>query len=170
MKRLSVYGIVMAVIIFLDQLTKVLIQQKFSLGESFPIINGIFNFTYVRNPGAAFGFMANAHEAIRKPLFLFIPIVACIWLFYLLWQGKNGPKILASAYTLILAGAIGNLIDRFRLGYVVDFLDFYWGHRHFPAFNIADSAITVAAFLLIIDFFLENKRRKQEGLTKKGPS
>ena len=161
MKPLWKYLVTICFLVIADQLTKGAVQSSFSLGEVKPIIDGFFNFTYVQNPGAAFGFLANAHENIRKPLFLFLPVVACVWISVLLWKTRTSNLILAWAYTLILAGAFGNLIDRFSMGYVVDFLDFYIGDQHFPAFNIADSAITVAAFLLIWDFILEFKRAKK---------
>lgn len=154
-------------LIILDQMTKAYIQQNFSLGETMSVIDGLFNITYVRNPGAAFGFLANAHSNIRKPLFLFLPVVACFWLVYLIWKERNVPNpLLSVAYSLILAGAIGNLWDRFTLDYVVDFLDFYMGTSHFPAFNVADSAITVAAGLLIIDFFKNIPAKKDESSEK----
>lgn len=142
-------------IILLDQFSKGAIQSNFSLGETMPIIDGFFNFTYVKNPGAAFGMGAGAHDSIRKPLFLWLPVFICLWLLYMIWKGKEGRPLLSIAFSLIFAGAVGNLIDRFSLDYVVDFLDFYIGTSHFPAFNVADSAISIAAMILIVDGFLE---------------
>jgi signal peptidase II len=162
MKKLWPYLVSIVFLIIIDQITKGAVQSSFTLGESKKIIDGFFNFTYVQNPGAAFGFLAHAHESIRKPLFLFIPVVACIWLVILLWKTKDTNIILSIAYALILAGAVGNLIDRFSLGYVVDFFDFYHGDWHFPAFNVADSCITVAAFLLIWDFIKEVRQKVGE--------
>jgi signal peptidase II len=159
MKKLWPYLVTISFLIIIDQITKGAVQANFNLGQSKKIIDGFFNFTYVQNPGAAFGFLANAHESIRKPLFLFIPVLACFWLVVLLWKTKDNNLILSAAYTLILAGAVGNLIDRFSLGYVVDFFDFYVGDWHFPAFNVADSCITVAAFLLIWDFICEIRNK-----------
>ncbi len=147
--------IIFFVLVVLDQITKMIVHHNFYLGESIPIIDGLFNLTYVRNQGAAFGFMAQAESSIRTFLFLLIPILACVWLLFLIWQTKDSNKVLTMAYTLILTGAIGNLIDRVRFGYVVDFLDFYFKGAHFPAFNIADSCITIAAILLIWDFFFQ---------------
>ena len=151
-------------LIVIDQVSKSVIQSRFFHGESIAVIKGFFSITYVRNPGAAFGFMANADDSLRKPLFLLIPIIACAWLFVLIWKARNKNTILFLSYGLILAGAVGNLIDRFVLGFVVDFLDFYLGDHHFPAFNVADSAITIAAFLLVYDFILELKRKKEDKL------
>jgi signal peptidase II len=145
-------------IIFSDQVTKAIVQQKFYLGESIPIIEHFFHFTYVRNPGAAFGMFGYAPDWIRIPLFLGVPVVACFWLLYLIWTTRNTNKLQCLAYSLIFSGAFGNLIDRFSMNYVVDFLDFFWGTYHFPAFNIADSAITIAAAILIFEtFFLQKK-------------
>jgi signal peptidase II len=164
MNRIWKLSLVMVAIILLDQFTKGAIQQSFYLGESIPIIEGIFNFTYVRNPGAAFGFGADGGVVFRLVLFKIVPVFACFWLLYLIWLERNKSLLLSSAYALIFAGAVGNLIDRFALNYVVDFLDFYIGRRHFPAFNVADSAISIAAGLLIIDFIRTIKQEREEKL------
>ena len=150
----------MSLIILVDQITKGIVQSKFFLGETVPVIEGFFNFTYVKNPGAAFGFLAGASLEIRQFMFLLLPVLACVWLVTLIWKTRHENFLLCLAYSLILAGAIGNLIDRFSMGYVVDFLDFYYGSNHFPAFNFADSSITIAAFLLIIDFINEIKNKR----------
>ena len=156
MNRIWKMSLLIVIIIIVDQLTKGAIQTSFQLGESKTIIDGFFNFTYVQNPGAAFGFMATASAPVRKVLFLFLPVLACIWLCWLIWTTRKTNFLLCLAYSLIFAGAVGNLIDRFSMGYVVDFLDFYLGSSHFPAFNVADSSITIAAFLLIIDLINES--------------
>lgn len=156
--RISILG---SFIIIADQVTKAVVQGSFGLGESVHVIPGLLNFTYVRNPGAAFGFLATAPESVRRPLFLLIPVLACVWLLYLIWQTRNNNTLLCFAYGLIFSGAIGNLIDRFTLGYVVDFVDFHLGSSHFPAFNVADSAISIAAGLLIWDFVLEWRKKAQ---------
>lgn len=162
MKKISLYVLIIVVLVIIDQVSKIYVSGNFYLGESVPVIDGFFNLTYVRNPGAAFGFGGAFHNWIRYTLFLALPVVACVWLCVLLVRSLAGPLIMTYAYTLILAGAIGNLIDRFRLDYVVDFFDFYIGKHHFATFNVADSAITIAAGLIIIDFFLEKNRAKQE--------
>ncbi len=160
MNRIWKMSIMMSLIILVDQVTKGIVQAKFFLGETTPVIEGFFNFTYVKNPGAAFGFLASAPLEVRQFMFLLLPVIACFWLVTLIWKTRNENALLCLAYSLILAGAIGNLIDRFTLGYVVDFLDFYYEKNHFPAFNVADSSITIAAFLLIIDFFNEIKSKR----------
>ncbi len=163
MNRIYKMCIVIATIIFSDQVTKAIVQQKFYLGESIPVINGLFHLTYVRNPGAAFGMFGAHADWVRIPVLLILPVIACGWLLYLMWSVRHKSLTQCTAYALIFAGAVGNLIDRFSLNYVVDFFDFFWGPHHFPAFNIADSSITIAATLLIIDLvFLEPKRNKNE--------
>ncbi len=147
-KHLFLYlGVILAIIV-LDQWSKMVVAQNFYIGESVTVIDGLMNFTYARNSGAAFSFGGDFHDGFRYLLFLALPVIACVWLFYLLVKSFQGPRILSWAYALILGGAIGNLIDRFRLDYVVDFIDFYHKDAHFATFNIADSAITVAAGLL----------------------
>lgn len=137
--------------LFLDQWSKQMILDKFKWGESIQIMNGFFNLTYVRNKGAAFGFLHSAPEAFREPFFLAIPIIALFVLGYLYYRAQPEDRLSLWALSLIICGAAGNLIDRVRLGYVVDFLDFYLNSLgHWPAFNIADSAIVVGVSLLFI--------------------
>jgi len=162
MQRIWSMSLLITAIILVDQFTKGAVQTYFTHGESITIIDGFFNLTYVRNPGAAFGMGADAHDTLRAIFFLALPVVACFWLLWLIWQTRHTNFLLCLAYSLIFAGAVGNLIDRFTLDYVVDFLDFHWNGNHFPAFNVADSAISIAAGLLIVDFFLELKNKKEE--------
>lgn len=156
--------LIMATLIIVDQLSKGAIQSTFIFGQSEPIIDGFFSLTYVKNSGAAFGFMANGPLWFRQIFFLIVPVLFCGWIFYLLIKSLWGPFYLSLAYALIIAGAVGNLIDRFSMGYVVDFLLFYWKDEsnHFPAFNVADSCITVAGFLLVIDFIVQLKNKSKE--------
>lgn len=154
--------VMMSALIIIDQITKGVVQSKFYLGESIPVIEGFFNLTYVRNTGAAWGFGQGFGDALRISLFLILPVGVCLYLFYWLIKTIKGPWHVSLAVSLILAGAVGNLFDRFTLRYVVDFLDFYYGTSHFPAFNVADSCITVGAAFLFIEYaFLEQKRLKQ---------
>jgi signal peptidase II len=159
MKMIYRMCILIAAIIIGDQVTKALVQQKFYLGESIPVLEGIFHLTYVRNPGAAFGMFGYSADWIRVPLFFGVPVIACICLAVMIWKTRNTLKLQCLAYSLIFAGAAGNLIDRFSMNYVVDFLDFFWKTHHFPAFNIADSAITIAAILLIYETIFANKKK-----------
>lgn len=162
MARFWILCLVMAALIIFDQLSKGAIQASLYYGQTIPVIEGFFSIAYVKNTGAAFGFGANGPEWFRQIFFLGLPVLFCGWIFWLLIKTLKGPFYLSLAYALIIAGATGNLIDRFILGYVVDFLMFYWKNEtnHFPAFNIADSCITVAAGLLIIDFIVQLKAKK----------
>ncbi len=162
MNRFFKMCVMIATIIIADQLSKGIIQQKFFLGESVPVIPHYFHLTYVRNPGAAFGMLGDAAEYIRIPLFLGLPVIACFWLMYLVWSNRNKNFIHCLSYSLILAGAVGNLIDRFSMNYVVDFFDFFYGSHHFAAFNVADSAITIAAILLIVELLFLNPKKELE--------
>lgn len=139
-----------AVIIVLDQITKLAISHNFVYGESLRI-TGFFNLVLAHNFGAAFSFLNDA-GGWQRWMFTIIAIVAAIWIVRLLRQHAQ-QTLFCLALTLVLGGALGNLVDRVAYGYVVDFLDFYWGNYHFPAFNVADSAISVGAALLILDSF-----------------
>lgn len=147
--------------IIADQLTKGWTQSYFKFqGQTLPIIDGFFSFTYVHNRGAAFGFMNTAPEIYRQLMFLLVPTIFSGWVGWMLVTTIKGPFHLSLAYALILAGAIGNLIDRFSLGYVVDFILFYYKEHDFPAFNIADSCITIAAVLLGWDVIWQYRQKK----------
>lgn len=162
MKKLIILFGLSVLIIIVDQWSKGVVSSSFYVGESVKVIDGLFNFTYVRNSGAAFGFGGQFENWLRYSLFLALPVIACFWLIYLMVKSINGPFILSLAYSLILGGAIGNLIDRFRLDYVVDFFDFYFETSHFATFNVADAAISIAGFLLVIDFFIQRKLEKEQ--------
>ena len=138
------------VVIVLDQLSKAAISSHFIFNESVAV-TPFFNLVLAHNTGAAFGFLDDAGGAQRW-LFSIIAVVASVWIVWLLRKHQN-QKLFCFALALILGGALGNLIDRIAYGYVVDFLDFYWGGYHFAAFNLADSAITCGAALLIWDSF-----------------
>lgn len=135
----------------LDQLTKWLVVQRIPLHDTVPVIPGLLNLTYVRNTGAAFG-MFNASDFAYKPLV--VAGLALLALLGILWYAQ---KFAGDAwptrygFVLIVAGAVGNLIDRVMLGFVVDFVDVYLGSWHFWAFNVADAAITVGAVLFAAD-------------------
>jgi signal peptidase II len=137
--------IVSAVILVLDQATKLYIDHRFALYESVTVIENFFNITYVRNKGAAFGILADS--AFRIPFFITVATVAALGILWYLRQLRADQRLLHFALSLIFAGAVGNLIDRIRLGEVIDFLDVHWYQHHWPAFNVADSAITVGVSL-----------------------
>jgi signal peptidase II len=132
--------IIVSSLLFLDQLTKFLVTKNLSLNQSLPVIKGIFHLTLIHNRGAAFGILKN-----QVFLFIFTSLLAIVLIYFQLKNNKHKkPLIYTISLSLILAGALGNLIDRLFLGYVIDFLDL----RIWPVFNLADSSITVGAILL----------------------
>jgi len=143
------------IILIADQFTKVLILGAYQLGDS-TAVTSFFNIVRVHNTGAAFSFLASAGGWQR---WFFTAIGICATLF-ILWMLKahSGQRLFSFALACILGGAVGNVIDRVLYGYVVDFLDFHWRGMHFPAFNIADSAITIGAMALILDELLRVRR------------
>ena len=131
------------IIILLDQFTKGLILRYLPFNKTIPVVKGFFNITHVLNPGGAFGLMANLSPIMRNIIFLFVSSIAVGLIFYFYKKTPAQHSWLAAAFALIFGGAIGNLIDRIRFGMVIDFLDFYVCNLHWPAFNIADSAISI---------------------------
>lgn len=162
MQRIWKAALLISFFIIVDQLTKGAVQGSFYWGESMPVIPDFFDLTYVKNTGAAFGMGADASSYMRGFFFLFLPVIACFFLAYLIVKSRHTHPFLCYAYALILSGAIGNLIDRFSLGYVVDFLDFYYKNHHYPGFNIADSCITLGGIMLVWDYLMEWKKSKNE--------
>jgi signal peptidase II len=140
-------------IVFLDQLTKMIVNRFMPLHHSIPIIDGLFSLTYVRNTGAAFGIFAGSAEIFRRPFLILVSILASGFIVTMLRRLAENETGLIIALTFILGGAIGNLVDRIIYGEVIDFLDVFWRDYHWPAFNIADSFITIgvgiALYLLI---------------------
>lgn len=142
----------------LDQITKQWVAQTFDYRETLAVMP-YFNLTYVHNPGAAFSFLADQPGWQR---WFFTAIATTASIVFLVWMAKTprSNSLLGIAFALLLSGALGNLTDRVLFGYVIDFLDFYIGQSHWPAFNVADSAIFVGAALMIIDSFkAENKSK-----------
>jgi signal peptidase II len=143
------------VVLIVDQFTKVLILGYYQLGDSSPVAS-FFNVVRVHNTGAAFSFLDNA-GGWQRWLFIGIGVAAAALILWLL-KTHAGQKLFAFAMASILGGAIGNVLDRVLYGYVVDFLDFHWKGWHFPAFNVADSAITLGAACLILDELMRVRR------------
>ena len=150
--------IVSAVVLIFDQATKLYIDRTMDLHSTITVVENFFNITYLRNKGAAFGFLATS--SYRLPFFIMISIVAVAVIIRVFFKLRPDQKFTAFALALIFSGALGNLIDRVRLGEVIDFLDAHWYGHHWPAFNIADSAICVGVFLLAVDMIFEEKRQQ----------
>lgn len=143
-----------ALVIVLDQLSKAWMSNHFAFGESLTVLS-VFNLVLTHNTGAAFSFLNDA-GGIQRWLFSIIAVAASGWIVWLL-RRHHQQLLFSWGLSMILGGALGNLIDRLSYGYVVDFLSLHWGVHYFPAFNLADSSITCGAFLLILDSFMKDK-------------
>ena len=143
------------IIVLVDQFTKVLILGYYHLGDSTTVAS-FFNVVRVHNAGAAFSFLAGASGWQRW----FFTVLGCVAAVVIIWMLKAHPgqKLFSFAMACILGGAVGNVIDRLAHGYVVDFLDFHWRGMHFPAFNVADAAISIGAACLILDELLRVRK------------
>lgn len=142
-------------LLLLDQATKAWIVGHFALGEGVPVCD-YFNVVRAHNTGAAFSFLAGA-GGWQRWFFSVLGLGAAAWMVWML-KAHTSQRLFATGLALLLAGALGNVVDRLRYGYVVDFLDLHYGAWHFPAFNVADSAITLGAALLILDEVLKMRR------------
>jgi signal peptidase II len=140
-----------AAIVALDQATKAMVKFRLPLHESVTVIPGFFDFTHVRNTGAAFGMLNNIDFAYKPAVMVIVALVALGAVASYALTLPATQRIARYGLALILGGAIGNLIDRATMGYVIDFVDVYWRGVHFWAFNVADSAITVGVALMLLD-------------------
>lgn len=156
MRRLAPWFALAVLLALLDQLTKYWISASFDYGQVREV-TGFFNLVLTHNKGAAFSFLASA-AGWQRGFFIAVALIAIVVISVLLVR-HAGEKLFCLSLALILGGAIGNVLDRIALGYVVDFLDFHIAGWHWPAFNLADSAITVGAALLVLDSFRPGARR-----------
>jgi signal peptidase II len=138
-----------AIIVVADQITKQIVDRSMPLHHSIPVIDGFFNLTYIRNTGAAFGIFSGSAAAFRLPFLIIFSLIAIGFIVTMLRRLKKDEIGLITALSFILGGAIGNLIDRIVYGEVIDFLDLYWGRYHWPAFNLADSFITIGVVITL---------------------
>lgn len=150
--------LIASLVVMVDQITKWIIVQNFQLHEALPVIPDFFDLVYVRNKGAAFGFLADT--GYRVPFLLTTTMVAVVFLVWFYRQLKPEQVLSRSGLSLVLGGAIGNLIDRLRLGEVVDFLDVHWFQHHWPAFNVADSAICVGVGMLLLAQWRDGRKTR----------
>ncbi len=159
---MTFYLIALAVVL-LDQATKLLIIRTIQYGQAIAIIPDFFDIVFVLNPGAAFGFLATLSAGVRNPLFILASVVAVVLIVFYRARYLGSNRLVSFALALVLGGAAGNLIDRLRYGMVVDFLDVHVGQYHWPAFNVADSTISIGVGLMILDIFLDWRREKRKG-------
>ena len=136
-------------IVVLDQATKFVVDQALPLSVPVAVIDDFFNLTYVRNPGAAFGILGESDEFFRRTFLIGFPLVAVGFIAAMLRRLAAEESWLITALSFVLGGAVGNLIDRVVYGEVIDFLDFYWSIYHWPAFNVADSFISVGVLMIV---------------------
>jgi len=156
-RKLAILMPVLMVGLVLDQISKLLILLKLPLGGKLPLIPGLLNLVHVHNKGAAFGLLSGWSAEFAWLFFVATTALVLVVLGYLLWQLSSDQWLAILGYSLILTGALGNLIDRIRLGEVVDFIDVYYGHYHWPAFNVADSLVCVGAAVLVWVIIKEDK-------------
>lgn len=157
-KKYLILGGIAGLIVAIDQVTKLYIHTHYQLGESTPLLPGFFNLTYVRNFGAAFGFLGDAHPAFREIFFLATPPMALIIILLILRGVSESDLWQTLALSGVFGGAIGNYIDRLRFRYVIDFLDFHLKDQYtWPAFNVADMAIVGGVGLLLFLMFMEGR-------------
>jgi len=156
-RKLSLFLTILVVGVILDQSTKLLVVREIPLGEQIPVIEGFFNLVLIYNRGAAFGLFANLSLEFAWIFFIITTSLVLGVVAYLWWRLPDDQILGATGFSLIFAGAVGNLIDRVRLGEVIDFLDFHVGRFHWPAFNVADSLVCLGAGFLLWYIFREEK-------------
>lgn len=158
MNRWVLFFLIVAAGLLADQTSKLYVDKVMSLHQSIPVLDGLFNLTYLRNRGAAFSFLSNA--SWRLPFFIVVTLVAAVVIVVALKRMRDEQRLAQAALAMIFSGAVGNLIDRVRMGEVIDFLDVYWKSYHWPAFNIADSLICVGVALVALDMLREETRQR----------
>jgi signal peptidase II len=156
--RAAAWLLLSALVVLADQVTKSYITTHYGEFEFTPVLP-ILDITLMHNVGAAFSFLATA-SGWQRWLFIGLAVAVSIAIVAWLWRMPRSQRLLAAGLALVLGGAVGNVIDRIRLGYVVDFIHFHWDRAYFPAFNVADSAITVGAACLLLDALFEPRRSR----------
>lgn len=158
------YLIAAGALVLLDQASKAWAARRLRLAEPFEVIKGFLNFDYAENNGVAFSQLQNGGDTSRWALSA-LALIAALAVLYFFWRTKRADDRILGACALLLAGIVGNLLDRVRLGFVIDFIDVQFGGWHYPTFNVADSAICIGAGLLLLDMFL-NSRKKEKAEPK----
>ncbi len=155
----AAYAFLSLGILALDQVSKDVITSSMTLYASVPVVRGLFHLTLVANRGALFGLFHDLADPYRSALFTAIPVLAIVLIGVFQWRTTLADSVAQTGLALILGGALGNLGDRLRLGYVVDFLDLFVGDHHWPAFNAADASICTGVGLLILDLLRKGRHR-----------
>ena len=148
-RRYLILVVVASAVVMADLATKAIVEARIPLHRMIPVVDGLLALVHVRNTGAAFSLLAGAPEAVRVPLFVGVAIAAAVAVVAFVRKLDDRQWGLAAALALVLGGAVGNLVDRLRYGAVVDFVLVYWRNWHWPAFNVADSAISVGVAVLV---------------------
>ena len=151
-------------VIVLDRMSKWLVAGSINLHDSIPVLPGFFRLTHVQNSGAAFGLFAESSSEWKVGILILFSILALAVVSALLWKNSHSMTITGVGLALILGGAVGNLWDRLLTGHVVDFFDFYLGSYHWPAFNVADSAIVIGALLLVAEILFARSPAEQKAV------
>ena len=151
------YLAIAGVVFMIDQTAKAWVTSTLRFGEDFPVISGFLNFTHARNPGVAFSMLDNLGSAGRWGL-SFVAFLAMTAVIYFIWRARRTDSLTLTALSLLLAGIVGNVTDRIRLGFVVDFIDVQFGSWHYDVFNVADAAICIGAVLLILDKLIKSRK------------
>ena len=160
-----------SLVVLIDQITKIWVDKTMKLYETTPIVPGLLDLHYIRNTGAAFGFLSGSHAGFRIPFFILVSSVAIGIILFLFYKLEESEVVMPLALSLVLGGAIGNLIDRIRLGEVIDFILFHYKAFQWPSFNVADIGISVGVTLLVLKIFLFEKgvnKHPAERLSRKG--
>ena len=151
-------------VIVLDRMSKWLVAGSINLHDSISVLPGFFRLTHVQNSGAAFGLFAESSSEWKVGILILFSILALAVVSALLWKNSHSMTITGAGLALILGGAVGNLWDRLLTGHVVDFFDFYLGSYHWPAFNVADSAIVIGALLLVAEILFARSPAEQKAV------
>lgn len=162
LKKIKRPLVIVTHIVVMDQVSKYIIVKLLYLHQSIEVIPGFLNIVYVRNPGAAFGIFSETNTFLGMPILTIVALIAVVVLFYMYMVEENSLSWSMIGIPLIMGGTIGNLIDRVRIGEVVDFIDIYIKSYHWPAFNVADMAITSGAFFLLFTLVFQAPSPQKE--------
>jgi signal peptidase II len=159
-RKYTLLLITVGIVVLCDQVSKLFVDAVMWPHQSITVVENYFDITYVRNPGGAFGLFAQAGRKVVRPALLGLSVVAVVIILWIYHGTPTDRLLVRLAFSLVLGGAIGNLIDRIRFDAVIDFLDVHWYQYHWPAFNVADAAITVGVTLLCWDLLFGKSAKR----------